>query len=145
VAHSQGCIVAAVAEPQDLDHIVLLAPAESFSVHRLEKTFTERLKPEHLEDGSVRVPRRNGSAILIPAAYAPEIRQIDPPERYNHLATLAPTTLIRAAQDDILGKYVDDSRLSGDIAIIKLDGDHNFTDPDDRRGLISALSEILSV
>jgi len=143
VAHSQGCIVAAVAEPQGLDQIILLAPAESFNVKRLEKTFTERLKPEHQPDGSVRIPRRNGSFILIPAAYAPEIRLIDPPERYNHLATLASTTLIRAAQDDILGKHVDDSRLTADIKIITLDGDHNFTDPADRLGLIQTIKRLV--
>lgn len=143
VAHSQGCIIAAIAEPQGLDHVVLLAPAESFNTQRLEKAFTERLKPEHLPDGSTRIPRRNGSFILILAAYRPEIKLINPPERYNHLATLAPTTLIRAAQDDILGKHVDDGRLSADIMIVKLDGDHNFTDPSDRQGLIAEINVLL--
>jgi len=145
VAHSQGCIVAAVAEPQGLEQVILLAPAESFSVKRLEKAFTERLKPEHLPDGSVRIPRRNGSYIVIPATFRPEIEHIDPPERYNRLAKLAPTTLIRAAQDDILGKHVDDSRLSSDIKVIKLDGDHNFTDPADRQGLIQTIKQQLSL
>jgi predicted alpha/beta-hydrolase family hydrolase len=145
VAHSQGCIVAAIAEPQGIDQVVLLAPAESFSLHRLEKAFTQRFKPKRLPEGSVKIPRRDGSSILIPAAYQPELKLIDPPERYNRLAKLAPTILIRAAQDDILGKHVDDSRLSNDIKIIKLDGDHNFNDPGDRQGLIAVINDILTI
>ena len=145
VAHSQGCIVAAIAEPRGIDQAILLAPAESFNVKRLEKAFTKRLRPERLSEGGIKLPRRDGSVILIPASFQPEVRLIDPPERYNHLATLTRTTLIRAAQDDILGKHVDDSRLSSNVLIIKLDGNHNFTDTDDRQGLIRSIKHQLEV
>jgi hypothetical protein len=144
VAHSQGCIIAALAKPAGLDRVILLAPGETFNIKRMERSFTERLKPERLPDGTVKLSRRDGSSILIPPDYEPELRPVDPPEEYNDLATRSRVTLIRAAQDDILGRHVDDSRLSEAITIVSVDGDHNFNG-EARPKLVETVKRLLTV
>jgi surfactin synthase thioesterase subunit len=142
IGHSQGCMVAALAEPK-VDQIILLAAPETLNLERSERSFADRVRPEHLPDGSIKITRRKGGTVIILPGFQSEIRSIDPPTRYNELAAHTPVTIIRAAQDEMLGQTVDDSHLDHSIGIVKLKGNHNFTDSSDRQDLITTINGLI--
>jgi hypothetical protein len=145
IAHSQGCVTAAMVQPTGLSQAILLAPAESFTRRRLDKDFADRIKPERLPDGNVKLLRQDGRAVIIPPEYAPELKLIDPSMQYNELAKRTRVTIIRAAQDEILSKHVNNDLLSDHIRVMTAAGDHNFTGLADRQGLIKTLRQQLSL
>jgi pimeloyl-ACP methyl ester carboxylesterase len=142
IAHSQGCMVAALADSK-VDQVILLAAPETLNLERSERSFADRRRPEHLPDGSIKLTRRKGGTVIILPGFQSEIRSIDPPTQYNQLATHTSVTIIRAAQDEMLGRRVDDSHLDPSIGLIKLSGDHNFTDPSDRQSLITTINDLI--
>ncbi len=142
VAHSQGCVVVALAQPAGLKQAILLAPAEYLDPKRLKRAFSDRLHAETLADGTVKLARRDGSAVLIAAGYQSELASADPAEQYSDLATRTPVTIVRAAQDDIIATRLGPSLLNAAITIISLDGDHNFTGAA-RDGLVQSVKKLI--
>jgi predicted esterase YcpF (UPF0227 family) len=65
--------------------------------------------------------------------------------QYNELAKRTRVTIIRAAQDEILSKHVNNDLLSDHIRVMTAAGDHNFTGLADRQGLIKTLRQQLSL
>jgi hypothetical protein len=145
IGHSQGSIVVALADLGEVRQVILLTPISGFSTKPLQRPFANLIKPVRLPDGTVRIPKRDGSAILIPPGYQPERADIIPYKEYNALATHTDLTIIHAAEDDIIdGSKAQDVRLSDTIKVIILPGDHNFTGAA-RVHLIETIQKTISI
>lgn len=135
VAHSQGCVVAALAKPQNVRQILCLAPPDNVDVERLLNFFGSRKGSEIDLDGQSRIPRRDGSTTIIPAAYWQSLRGLDVIRLYNRLPDLTRVKFLIANDDEVLGTTNFD-RTDERIELVQLDGNHDFTE-DARKYLVN--------
>ncbi len=140
VAHSLGCVVAALALPIGIRKIVFLAPPlelKSSSLSRFVGRPGSVINPEGLS----RLARRDGSFTLVPAIFWKERESIDPIVLFNSLAEQIELIIIRAKQDEVVSNS-NISDLSPKIQIIDIDGDHDFRF-ESREGLLITLKKLL--
>lgn len=127
VAHSQGCVVAALAKPQNVRKILCLAPPDNVDVERLLNFFGSREGSVIDLGGQSRIPRRDGSITIIPAAYWQSLKGLDVIRLYNRLSDLAKVKFLIANDDEVLGMSNFD-KTDERIDLVQLDGNHDFTD-----------------
>lgn len=127
VAHSQGCVVAALAKPQNVRKILCLAPPDNVDTERQINFFGNRDGSVIDLDGQSRIPRRDGSTTVIPAAYWQSLKGLDVIRLYNRLPDLAKVKFLIANDDEVLGMTNFD-KTDERIELIQLDGNHDFTD-----------------
>lgn len=127
VAHSQGCVVVALAKPQNVRQILCLAPPDNVDTERLINFFGNRDGSVIDLNGQSRIPRRDGSTTVIPAAYWQSLKGLDVIRLYNRLPDLAKVKFLIANDDEVLGMTNFD-KTDERIELIQLDGNHDFTD-----------------
>lgn len=136
IGHSQGCIIPCLLRSIKLQKAILLAPPL-----RVGSKMRANQKAQFEADGSIRIPRKDGTTTIVTKAFIEELDDASPEGLYKDLASRVDTTIIVANQDEIL-KYNDFSSMDNLVSIIMIDGDHNFTG-DNREGLIKTLSRLL--
>lgn len=126
VAHSQGCVVAALALPRCVRKAVFIAPPPKFDIEHFIAAFRDR--PGAVVDmkAESRVPRRDGSVSLVPASYWESLRHADPIAAYNMFAKTAEIVFITGNQDDVFPDSIYPG-LDPKIRIVAIDGDHNMS------------------
>lgn len=134
VAHSQGCVVAALAKPQNVRQILCLAPPDNVDTERLINFFGSRGGSVIDLGGQSRIPRRDGSTTIIPAAYWQSLKGLDVIRLYNRLPDLARVKFLIANDDEVLGTTNFD-KTDERIELVQLDGNHDFTE-DARKYLV---------
>lgn len=144
IAHSQGCIVTALAGAKGFEKIIFLAPPTSLSgASKKIKEVMKRIGTTHLEDGSVSYPRRDGSTTIVGTDYLKSREGVDPVEAYNKLSEDNDIVIVRATEDEVLDS-VDLNELSKDVKVIDLKANHDFKE-DARDKLTTLIRDILSV
>lgn len=141
VAHSQGCIVAAMANPRNVRKTIFLAPPAQFL--GMDKKSVYALRPETRtdEEGTFYMPRRDGSTTVIKEDYWKSREGIKPIELYNSYSHLGGMTIIKALSDEVLEDN-DFTGLSADISLLEVEADHDFTG-DFRPSLLSLVSGLI--
>lgn len=141
LCHSQGCAVAGLVDLGRVNEAVLLAPPVDISraslINRLRHRKGARLNPR----GMSTVPRSNGTTMRIPVEYMDSIEAHNRLTLYGAIAAAVPTTIIRAADDEILGPTPLE-QIAG-ATLVDVDADHNFT----ARGrglLLNVLRDVLA-
>ncbi len=140
IGHSQGCVVAAMAQPSSIDSIIFLSPPTQFLGIKRDK-LAERAGTIVEPDGTIRYPRRDGSTTIIREDYWKSREGIDPIALYNTLATTTHLTIITATNDEVLSA-TDFSGLVDKIKIIELHANHDFTGGI-RENLVSHIKDLL--
>lgn len=140
VAHSIGCVVAALARPSGVRRTILLAPPLELVSSSLQR-FAARPGSVIDPDGLSRLARRDGSFTLVPAAFWKERESIDPVALFNAFSEVSELVIILANQDDVVSTEKK-SLLSPRIRVIGIDGDHDFRS-ESRARLIETLTKIL--
>jgi len=141
VCHSQGTIIAALARPEGIRKVILLAPSFDLGI---ERTLTRyQFNPEAVInlEGVSKLPALDGLTRVVPAQYWQERREVKPFSEYNALVEKAEVVAIKASQDEIQPK-VDLKELSPKIKLISLAGDHGFSGLA-RKPLINFIRELL--
>ena len=100
IAHSMGCIVAALARPQGFNKVVFLAPPTSIG-ERTRKYFTGKRDAEKHGDTWV-IPRSDGTISIIPESFFDQYEQVDALQALQQFADTQPYTLIVAGTDEVL-------------------------------------------
>lgn len=126
ICHSQGCIVAAMANLDKIGQIIFLAPPPEISVERFMKKFGTREGSVMNPDGLSSIPRSDGSTTYITKEYIDSIKSIDVPNLYKKVTQSHKLTIIRATKDNILGETNFDYLENVDI--IDIAADHDFTE-----------------
>lgn len=142
ICHSQGCIVAALADLSEtpIDKVIFLAPPATLEAKRIIERFAQREGSLLNREGMSRLVNSKGEVTLIPAEYWPDREAINVQSIYKELSKKYDLTIVRAAQDEVLGE-TDFSYLSG-VEIIDLPADHNFVGQT-RKQLLQVIEEIL--
>jgi pimeloyl-ACP methyl ester carboxylesterase len=141
IAHSQGTIVAAMANPDGIRKAVLLAPVFDMGLEGTLSRYRAKPGAELNINGTSRIPSSNGFIRVIPKEYWQERLAIKTFQEYNSFSEKTEIIAIEAKQDELLPK-MDLKELSKKIKIISLDGDHGFHAPN-REGLIKTIRELL--
>lgn len=134
IAHSQGCVVVALAKPQNVRKILCLAPPDNVEVDRLINFFGNREGSAIDLNGQSRIPRRDGSTTIIPAAYWQSLKGLNILRLYNRLSEMAKVKFLIANKDEVLGMTNFD-KTDERIDLQQVNGNHDFTD-DDRQPLV---------
>jgi len=127
IAHSQGCLVAALARPERVGKTLFLAPPASVDVDQLISFFGDRPNSKIDVSGVSQVSRRDGSTTIIPAAYWKSIEGLNPVRHYNRLAELTKLTMFIAADDEVLGYSPFEGINDGVISLVEISANHDFT------------------
>lgn len=141
VAHSQGCIVAALAKPKNVRNVICLAPPSSLDSDRMLKVFGGRPGAQINLVGTSKIPRRDGTTTLVPASYWSSIESLNVICIYNRLPGLAKTVFYNATDDEVLGA-VNFDQTDQAIELVDFRGNHDFTG-EHRDGLCKAIAERL--
>ena len=142
IAHSQGCVAAAIAKPSGVRKVIFLAPPAQFL--GLEKREIYAMRPDTAteKDGTLRMPRRDGSTTIIRDDYWQSREGVMPIELYNQLAKLTNLTIITATNDEVLTN-TDFTGLSNQVSLTRQSANHDFTG-DDRQVLIETISQLIN-
>lgn len=141
ICHSQGCVVAGLADTARIGKVILLAPPTEISVKRFMRKFGSREGVRQEASGALLIPRSDGTTTYISQSYLAELDAVEEPlECYQRLAVKHDVTIIRATADNILGMTSFGS-LSG-VRLIDIDADHDFTG-NARRELIERIKEVV--
>ncbi len=140
IAHSQGCIVVALALPEGIRKAIFLAPPLEMSSTSLRR-FAGRPGSVIDPDGLSRLARSDGSITLVPAEFWKEREAIDPVALLNTYSAHIELVLVRAKNDTVVSTS-NFPTLSSHIQIISIDGDHDFRYAS-RPGLIEKIRNLL--
>lgn len=147
ICHSQGCVIAAMAQLEAVRKTIFLAPPDaSFGANIDQKiaNVKERKKrpgTEILPDGSISYPRRDGSTTIIPTAYWDSRRDVNPMSLYTALAEKTDLIIVQATNDEVIG-MTDFSELPETVKTVQMDTGHDFEN-NSRPELVNLVREIL--
>ena len=129
VCHSQGCVVAAMAQLDGIRKTIFLAPPDGrFGFGRIQEKVQALLKrPGAMQnaDGSLRYPRRDGSTTIILPRYWQSRDGVDTIKLYIQLAAKTKLIIVQATHDEVIGA-TDFSALPKTVKIIRIDSGHDF-------------------
>ncbi|HEY6736317.1 MAG TPA: NUDIX domain-containing protein [Candidatus Saccharimonadia bacterium] len=126
VAHSQGCVVAALAKLTGLTAAILLAPPSSISYDRMRTIFEQGRNSRFSRNSISTLERSDRSTTTVLPTYWVSLDNLDVPGAISQLAQHTRTLLVEASQDEILGLQ-DFTTLYPGINRQILVADHNFT------------------
>jgi len=125
LAHSQGCMTAALATLPRLKGVVLLAPPTGTSLPRVLEKMAARPGAVINLNGMSKYPRSDGTFTYLSKEYLESVRDKDPVELYGTLAGRQEVTIVRATEDNVLGatSFEDVPHAR----VVDVAGDHDFT------------------
>lgn len=139
LCHSQGCIIASLADLENIDTIIFLAPPTTDSIKHFLGRMLSRKGAVYDPDGVSSLPRSDGTMTYMSGGYAQSIRAVNIEEKYTNLAAKHNLIIIKAKEDEVLGKTAFDFL---DVPILELDGGHEFAQPH-RSELVAELQKLL--
>ena len=141
ICHSQGCVVAGLADTSRVGKIILLAPPVEMSMKRFMRKFGLREGVRQEASGALLIPRSDGTTTYIGQSYLAELDAVEAPLAcYQRLADNHDVTIVRATADNILGATSFGS-LSN-VKLIDIEADHDFSGAA-RRELIQQINSML--
>jgi predicted alpha/beta hydrolase family esterase len=126
VCHSQGCLVAALANPIGLQSILFLAPVSTTTSSEFKELLGDRLE---VISGNTpdRVQRKDGTVTIIDQSYWDSLDAADDVEKlYEKLASANFLTIVTAGADEIVNSSFPSLTNKAEIHTL-LGADHNFT------------------
>lgn len=139
ICHSQGCIVAGLADIQQIKKVIFLAPVQDLDTERFMSIFD---RPGAVIDlsGESTIPRRDGTTTYVGKEYVDIIKEIDVPSIYKNLIGKVNLVIVRATKDEILGNT--DFSYLNKVDILDLPASHDFIG-ESRRELIRVVRELI--
>lgn len=138
IAHSQGCLVVALAKLKGIRKVIFLAPKVTNDVERTAARFAQRPGSVVNLEGESTLLRTDGSTTIVGADFWKELRAVQPEKLFNELGKRCNLTIIRGAQDTIA---VGELKVNEGITMLTIDGDHSFNSA--RELLIPCIAEVL--
>lgn len=141
IAHSQGCVVTAIAELPRLRKVIMLAPPTNNDVQKTISFFQERPETEINMEATSYIKRADGSTTTVPKEYWEDRKGMVYADEYKKLSNRNDITMVFANQDQLVDtQYIDEYRKLAKV--VQIDGNHNFDAPN-REGLLRTLHELL--
>lgn len=125
IAHSQGCVVSALADLPPVEKVFLLAPPTNNDLDKTINTFKNRPGTNIDLDGISTLMRRDGTKTFVPKEYWKERRLVNYLEEYERFSKSNNLVIILARQDEVVSnKNKQELQKLGQL--IEIDGNHNF-------------------
>lgn len=141
IAHSQGCLVVALARLENIRKVIFLAPKVTNDVQKTAARFAERPGSLVNLEGESTLARSDGSITLVGAKFWQELQAVNPGALYNQLGQRVNLTIIRGAQDTIA---IGDLKVDSGVHVLTLPGDHSFNG-DARAGLSLVIEQAIGM
>lgn len=141
IAHSQGCVVAALADLPQIRKIIFITPPTNNDLQKTLEHFKNR--PDTVIDfeGESYITRADGSRTIAYKEYWSDRKDIVYLDEYKKLASNNDLHIIIANQDETVSNdSVGELQKIGQV--ICLDGDHNFT-KEFREPLIKTIKKLI--
>jgi len=127
ICHSQGSIVAAIANPSGIRKTILLAPVFDMSTNeRIFKKYASIPGAIINFNGISKIPSSDGFVRLVSSEYIKELMTINAELEYNNLAEKTELIIIEAKDDEVMIN-IDSKSLSSKLKLISIKGDHYFS------------------
>lgn len=143
ICHSQGCLVAALAQPTNVRRVIFLAPATPTNSDRFAQLFTNRPESVYRTDGDSILQRSDGSQTIVPKEYWASLDRVgDVIRHYSALAQRCELHIVLAGSDEIVQTDCFDTLPATSIRSIE-GANHNFTDQY-RPEVVNAVAQIFN-
>jgi pimeloyl-ACP methyl ester carboxylesterase len=142
VAHSQGCIIAALANLPDISKTILLTPPTESSSEEILDYFRSKPATEINLEGISNLARSDGSFTIVPASYWVEKDAVDTTGLYQKFTEQNSVEVVRATEDEVISN-VGMPAAFPDVAIRDIATNHNFENQG-RAELVSLVKELLA-
>jgi hypothetical protein len=140
IAHSQGCTVAALLNPEGIRKSIFCAPFFHTDIEKIRSRYLKFSQSELNFDGVSKRLRRDGSTTIIPPEYWKERFDINLFKIYNSFAKKTNLIIISANQDEIINEI--DYSLLKNCRLINLEGKHDF-EGEEKYALIKTIKQII--
>lgn len=141
IAHSQGCVITAIAELPKLRKVIMLAPPTNNDTQKTIDFFKERPGTEINMEGTSYIKRADGSTTTVPKEYWEDRKGMVYADEYKKLSNKHDIVMVFANQDQLVDpQYIDEYKKLAKV--VQIDGNHNFEAPN-REGLLRTLHELL--
>jgi len=145
VAHSQGCLVAAMLCPTNIKKAIFLTPVSELNESLIMDYFTKRTGAVKNRWGNSIFPRRDGTKTIVPRSYWDEMASINPQNLYNGFCKKIPTSVIYADNDEVLNAVSPEPIKSEHLyKSFTLSGDHSFSKKNDRAKMVKLVCDLLN-
>lgn len=141
ICHSQGCIVAALADLPNVRKTLFLAPALNNGYAKVIEYFSKNPNTKIDVAGISRLARRDGTFTTVPSEFWKEKEALDIDAVYQKYITSNLTYAVKALSDEVVSNADFDKVFDG-ATILALEGNHDFTD-NARQELIKACVELV--
>lgn len=124
LCHSQGSIVAGLADLSSVAKVILLAPPVNMSMQRTIQKMYDRPGSKINLDGTSVLPRSDGTVTYLPKTYLESLDNYVPMDLYQRIADTVPTVIVRATEDEVIGlTNVDEIQHAAHYDVV---ANHNF-------------------
>jgi hypothetical protein len=141
VAHSQGCVITALANLPNITKTIFLAPPTESKGDAIIDYFKSKLGTEINLSGVSKLARSDGSFTVVPASYWIEKNEVNVEALYRRYIQDHPSDVVRATQDEVISNEGMAATFVG-IAIRDIATNHNFED-EGRIELVSLVQQLL--
>ncbi len=141
VCHSQGCLVAAMADLPGIRKTIFLAPATENDNQKSLKYFSQNPKTIINPEGESRIAKRNGKSIVIPKEFFEEKAKVSVEEIYKEYTRKNNCVIFKANQDQVVSNENLKNLFEGS-KVVELDGNHSF-DGEARFEIVDSISREL--
>lgn len=146
IAHSLGTVVTGILSPNNIKKIIFTGVTNSDSnliADRIQKRIILN-GGEINEDSITKYPRTSGAIQKIGKDFWRTLRSYDIVKSFTELSKKTDLILFKPMQDEIIEyKGFEEYKNIPSLKYIELNGDHNFTKPEDRLNLNKKLKEML--
>jgi pimeloyl-ACP methyl ester carboxylesterase len=143
ISHSMGNLITGQLAPKKASQFILLAPPPIASGARFIQYFRSRPGTIINETGESILKRSDGSLTYVPQEFWPQMRHINPLKLYKRLAQIAPTSIIKALDDQVItDDYTPLKALSG-TNYLEIPGNHDFQ-AGARPALLTTIKQIIT-
>ncbi len=143
VAHSQGCVVVGLLKPRDIRKVIMITPPDTMDEASIVKQLSSRKGVDIDVATKTHLARTDGSTTVIHPEYWQSLARIKPVKLFNNLARFTKLRILAAKQDEVLGE-ITFKGIDSTVSLVKLEGNHNFDDIDDRKRLLYILQKELA-
>lgn len=142
IAHSQGCVVTALANLPNIKKTIFLAPPTDNNAEKTISYFKKNPLTNIDLDGTSRLARRDGTFTLVPKEYWDEREQLDIARTYKTYTDRHKTVVVKATQDEVISNDEFFNIFKG-IDTVEVEADHDFT-KNAREDLVTLCNNLIS-
>lgn len=142
ICHSQGCVVASIANLPKIRKVFLLAPPTNNDIQRTINSFKERPGTKIDLKGESILTRKDGSTTIVPREYWSDRKELNYLNEYFTLSQSNKIIVILGKQDKTVSNEDIEKTLNNSI-IEKIDGNHNFDGENNRQNLGEIIKKYL--